>query len=273
MNALVKKEIRLLLPSFCVGCALALTNLAFRFNSDGSLTDGWWFVLAFMACGAVAVMLALNSFGAEFSSGTFSNLLAQPVSRQKIWETKILLLAASLLIFGIIWSACGTIRLMMLGRNLNLLDLFTGVGTFGLVVFSGGLWTVLLLRQVAAAFWFTVLAPGVILVILAGLFGGESDEFMSGMIVSTLGVYSLAGFFFARWLFFRAQDLQWSGGNIVMPEMRGLARFKSRAALRRWRPRAALWRKEFQLHQAQFVIAFALLMLHFGVLAVRKLKQ
>ena len=49
----------------------------------------------------------------------------------------------------------------MLGRDLNLLDLFTGVGTFGLVVFSGGLWTVLLLRQVAAAFWFTVLVPGV----------------------------------------------------------------------------------------------------------------
>ena len=173
MNALVKKEIRLLLPGFGFACALALTNLCFRFNNDGSLAAASWFILAFVACGAVAVMLALNSFGAEISSGTFSNLLAQPVSRQKIWETKILLLAVSLSLVGIFWGGCGIIRLEMLGRDLNLLDLFTGVGTFGLVVFSGGLWTVLLLRQVAAAFWFTVLVPGVLWAIVAAFFGDQ----------------------------------------------------------------------------------------------------
>ena len=129
MNPLVKKEIRLLLPSFIACCALALANLFFRFNPDGSLQGWWWFVLAFVFSGAMAIMLALNSFGVEISSGTFSNLLAQPVSRQKIWETKILLLAVSLLIVGIFWGGCGIVRLIMLGRDLNLLDLFTGVGT------------------------------------------------------------------------------------------------------------------------------------------------
>jgi hypothetical protein len=271
MNALVKKEIRLLLPSFAACCAMALANFFFRFNPDGSLQGWWWFMLAFVFSGAMAVMLALNSFGVEISLGTFSNLLAQPVSRQKIWEIKILLLAVSLSIVGIFWGGCGLVRLKMIGRDLNFLDLCTEVGTFGLVVFSGGLWTVLLLRQVAAAFWFTVLVPGVLIAVVAGFFGGESNEFMNGMIVSVLGLYSLAGLFFARWLFFRAQDVQWSGGTIVMPEMRGWARLKSATgSLRRWRPQAALFWKEVQLHQSGFVLAGALALLHLGALAARK---
>ena len=270
MNPFVKKEIRLLLPNAIICFALGLTNFLFAFNNDGSLQYMWGFLLSFVCCGGVAVMLALNSFGAEISSGTFSNLLAQPISRQKIWDTKILLLAVTLLAVGIFWAACGLARLALLGRNLGLQDVFTGVGIFGLVVFSGGLWTVLLLRQVAAAFWFMLLVPGVLIAIVAGLFAGESDEFMDGMTASVLGAYSLAGFFFARWLFFRAQDLQWSGGAIVLPEMRGLARFKSTAAsLRAWRPHTALFRKEIQLHQSQFIFAGVLLVLHLGVLVTR----
>jgi len=74
MNPLVKKEIRLLLPVFLLGCALALTNIAFRFNPDGSLVGSWFYLAAFGFSGALAVMLALNSFGAEISSGTFSSL-------------------------------------------------------------------------------------------------------------------------------------------------------------------------------------------------------
>jgi ABC-type transport system involved in multi-copper enzyme maturation permease subunit/alpha-tubulin suppressor-like RCC1 family protein len=271
MNALLKKEIRLLLPSFGICCALALTNFFFRFNSDGSLQNWWWFMLSFVFCGAVAMMLALNSFGAEISSGTFSNLLAQPVSRQKIWDTKISLLAASLFIVGVFWSGCGIVRLIALGRQLNLLDLFAGIGSFGLVVFSGGLWTVLLLRQVAAAFWFTLLVPGVIMVIIAGLFADQSGEFVEGITVSALGIYSLAGFFFARWLFFRAQDLQWTGGTIELPEMKGFPRLLAVSGLKRnLRPRMALLVKEFQLHQAQFILAGVLLLLHLVVIAMRE---
>ena len=260
MNPLVKKEIRLLLPTVAVCCALGLSNFLFQFNFDASLQNWPWFmlgfVLAFVACGGMAVMLALNSFGAEISTGTFSNLLAQPVSRQKIWDTKVLALAVSLLVVGVFWSACCVAGPVMLGRHIGLLDIFTGVGTFGLVVFSGGLWTVLLLRQIAAAFWFTVLVPGVLLVILAGLLADHSDEFNEGVIAVVLGVYSLAGFLFARWLFFRAQDWQWTGGTLVLPEMGGLARLKSFAGGRwLWSARTALWRKEIQLHQSQFVIA------------------
>ncbi len=116
-----------------------------------------------------------------------------------------------------------------------------------------------------------VLVPGVLIAIVGGFFGGESDEFMLGMVASVLGAYSLAGFFFARWLFFRAQDLQWSGGAIVLPELRGLRRLKAAGSgVRAWRPHSALFWKEIQLHQSQFIFAGVLLVLHLGVLAARQ---
>jgi len=278
MNAFLKKEIRLLLPSFLIGCVLTFADW-FLFwenlllENTGAISN-MLSLIPLVVCPAVAVMIALDSFGGEVSSGTFAMLLAQPVSRLKIWQTKVSLLAVALLVFGVLWFApIFYVRLFAVtnpDNSIDLQNLFVIAVMFALVVFSGGLWTVLLLRQVAAAFWFTLLVPGMILVILVGLFTDHSGEFVTGMTVSVLGIYSLAGFFFARWLFFRAQDVQWSGGTIVMPEMRGLPAWLSRSAIKRiFRPRAALWRKEFQLHQSQFVMAFALLLLHLGVLAMR----
>lgn len=272
MNAFVKKEIRLLLPNFGFACVLALAGVFFPDNPD-NVFNSIIYALSGLACPAAAVMLALSSFGGEVSAGTFSNLLAQPISRLKIWETKIALLAAALVVVVALWLATFLISVFFhSGPSHGIggwLDLLTLVSMTGVVVFSGGLWTVLLLRQVAAAFWFTLLVPGVLLMIVMALVSGESDAFITAISVSVLGLYSLAGFFFARRLFLRAQDLQWSGGTIVMPEMRGLARFKSAGgAVRTWRPRAALWRKEFMLHQSQFVMAFVLVVLHLGVLAL-----
>jgi len=280
MNALVKKEIRLLLPSFLIGCVLTfadwflfLENLLLK--NTGAISN-MLSLIPLVVCPAAAVMISLDSFGGEVNSGTFTNLLSQPISRVKIWQTKILLLAVALLVFGVLWfMPVFYVRLFAVTNPDNSVDLYNLLVIaviFALVVFSGGLWTVLLLRQVSAAFWFTLLVPGVILVILAGLFADYSGEFQEGMIVSVLGLYSLAGFFFARRLFLRAQDVQWSGGTIVMPEMIGLPAWLSRSAVKRiFRPCAALWRKEIQLHQSQFVMAFVLLLLHLGVLATRTL--
>ncbi len=270
MNAFVKKEVRLLLPNLGFAAVLALAGLFFPNHPDNFLNSLTYF-LSCIICPAVAAMLALSSFGVEVSAGTFSNLLAQPVSRLKIWETKIALLAVALLAVAFLWLISFFYSAFYSGQDHGIkdwLDLFSIVSVTGLVIFSGGLWTVLLLRQVAAAFWFMLLVPGVLLAIVVALFGGESDAQTTAMSVSILGLYSLAGLFFARWLFLRAQDLQWSGGNIEMPELRGLARFKSAGAARIWRPRAALWRKEFLLHQSQYVMAFVLAVLHLGVLAV-----
>jgi ABC-type transport system involved in multi-copper enzyme maturation permease subunit/alpha-tubulin suppressor-like RCC1 family protein len=273
MNVFLKKEIRLLLPSFLIGCVLTFSSWLLLWESKDAISS-ILYLLPFVVCPAVAVMIALDSFGVEVSSGTFTNLLAQPVSRLKIWETKISLLAVALLVVGVLWFGsifCVRFFFSSLPDDFkDLGDMFVAGAMFALVVFSGGLWTVLLLRQVAAAFWFTLLVPGVIMVILVGLLADHSGEFIEGMAVSVLGLYSLAGFFFARWLFLRAQDVQWSGGVIVMPEMRGLPAWLTKsAALRVLRPRAALWRKEFQLHQSQFIMAFALLLLHIAALVAR----
>ncbi len=285
MTPLVKKEIRLLLPSFLLGCLLAFSNWLLPIIARDF--DGIFYLFPFVFCPAMVAMMALNPFGGEVSAGTLANLLAQPISRLRLWQTKIVLLALALLIIGLLWCGSFILQLHFYGNHgdfKNPLDALITAVLFGLVVFSGGLWTVLLLRQVAAAFWFTLLVPGVLLVIVFAIFGGESDELITAVSVTVLGLYSLAGFFFARWLFFRAQDLQWSGGSIVMPEMRGLkwwgerprephvvgASGSSVASPHRRHPRAALWRKEFMLHQSQYVMAFVLLVLHLGVLGVRR---
>lgn len=282
MNALVKKEIRLLLPNSILAVVLALTSVFFHDRAGewisgfqaGSWVSGFGYSLGCIFCPAIVVMLALNSFGVEVGTQTFSMMLAQPVTRLRIWQTKITLLALAMVAVGLVWYLSVVVPALHYQRGItpeDLADMLASYVLFGMVVFSGALWTVLLLRQVAGAFWFTLIVPGALLAIVAACCSGYSDEFILGMIATVLGLYSLAGFFFARWLFFRAQDLQWSGGTIVMPELRGLARFKAAVGtLRMWRPRVALWKKEIQLHQSQFVVAFALAVLHLGVLAVRK---
>lgn len=270
MNALLKKEIRLLLPSFLIGVALTFSNWLLPANSTGFSTA--LFVLPFLFCPAMAVMMALDSFGSEVSSGTFSNLLAQPVPRARIWRIKTILLAAALVIFGGLWCVFYYLHFVSLTGSNNFWEIAVGAWTFLFVVFSGGLWTVLLLRQVAAAFWFTLLVPGAILVLATSLTSGKSDVYCEVVFVTVLAIYSLAGVWFARWLFLRAQDIQWSGGTIAMPKMGGATwRLANSGTARRWRPRAALWWKEVQLHQSQFIMAGALAFLHLDVIATRKL--
>jgi hypothetical protein len=274
MNALVKKEVRLLLPSFAIAGSLTAANLFLPSKTDELGFSALQLLLPFFFCPVMAVMLALASFGSEISAGTFSLLLAQPVPRQKIWETKVSLLAVAMFLLGLLWCGFAVLRLKMIHHPLGSLEMISAVAVFGLAAFSGGLWAVLLLRQVAAAFWFTILVPGALLVLLAALAGDGPDEYGQLAAVIVLGLYSLAGFFFARRLFLRAQDVQWSGGTVAMPELRGRERGKTEVATRRgWRPWAALLLKELQFHQAQFLIAGALLVLHLGTIATRKLGQ
>ncbi len=275
MNALVKKEIRLLLPSLLIGIALAFANCFLTEDRYGIYGfGGYALFISFAVCPAIAIFMALNSFGTEFSAGTFSMLLAQPVSRSRIWRTKVLALGMVLLIGGLFWCAILYLRVETFGqpnRFHGFGDLFIGVWLFLLAVYSGALWTVLLLRQVAAAFWFTMLVPGAILVVINGLLGENHPELLEPVAMVSMLIYSIAGFLFARRLFLRAQDVAWTGGTIAMPEMRGLPAWFSRSAARRiFRPRAALWWKEIQLHQSQFIMAGVLALLHLGVIAERK---
>ena len=38
------------------------------------------------------------------------------------------------------------------------------------------------------------------------------------VVVVVLAAYSIAGFFWARLLFLRAQDVHWTGGTVAMPD-------------------------------------------------------
>jgi len=274
MNTLVKKEIRLLLPSWAVALVLAFSaSLIADHQSSASYFRVYVLVcLPFLLAPAMGVMLSLDSFGRELSAGTFSNLLAQPVSRARIWWTKTLLLAMVIFSVWAAWwfSVSTNPQLVMNSEQRH--EVFTATLVLSFVIFSGGLWTVMLLRQVAAAFWFTLLIPA----FLAGLtahFTGKygTEDAILGNIVVVLMLYSLAGFFWAQRMFLRAEDVAWTGGNIALPDWLKLpVRSGAAQMIRGPRPRLALIAKEFQLHQSTLVIAGVLAVLHVGVLIARK---
>ena len=74
MNPLVKKEIRLLLPSWIVALSLVISLPWFWKDPD--------FVFGAIAPAILffgVVILAVDSFGRECSMGTFQLLLSQPI--------------------------------------------------------------------------------------------------------------------------------------------------------------------------------------------------
>ncbi len=256
MNALVKKEIRLLLPSWIAALLLAV--------APPWLYKGWGGdagTVFMMLLWAGTVFLVVSAFGREFSLGTFSLLLAQPVPRTRIWRTKVCLLAPALItVFGVyvlnLWCAAA-------GSDFHWQTLlFEGV--LVLAAYSSGLWSTLLFRQVAAAFWIALLVP-------MALWGGTllslrqncSHDVVRVTVFTVLGLYAIAGFWWARRLFLRAQDVAWTGGKVMLPAWPFFrARSGSFVEARRRKPITALFWKELQLHQLTLVCAGAMLALH-----------
>ena len=286
MNALVKKEIRLLLPCFLASLLLALATWLLPDDLDHQF--GFAKILAilwFFSCPAMLAMMTLGAFGREFSSGTFSLLLAQPVPRARIWSAKVVPLAVMVALVWFVWCISYILHNPDNRSSSELRDFEIFTALFALAIYSGGLWSVLLFRQVAAGFWFAVLTPSALLMAIAYFLDNQPDKIQERVIITVFTVYGIAGFFFAHWLFLRAQDVGWTGGNIAMPEMRGLKWWGERprepqapssigssiaSPHRTWRPKPALFWKEFQLHQGQFIMAGVLALLHLGVIATRK---
>jgi len=265
MNPLVKKEIRLLLPSWMVAMLLALVQ---------AIARPYDFYVACLLFFGLTIM-ALTTIGRESSLNTFSLLLAQPAERLRIWQTKITVLAvAFLIVFGVWLLAFG------LAKNPNMdassredsYNLFITICLIVTATFTGGLWTTLLIRQLAGAFWLTLLVPAT----LSGFSGAflaqnQSNNLLIAVLCVIFAVYSIGGFLFARWLFFRAQDVGWSGGVISLPEWKFFAaRAENAISPRNRKPIFALVKKEFQLQQASLMGAAGLLALHIGVIVLRK---
>jgi hypothetical protein len=213
MNPLVKKEIRLLLPSFIVAVLLALVQ---------GITRPYDFYIASLLFFGLAIM-ALTTMGREASLNTFSMMLAQPAERMRIWQTKLSVLVAAFLIVFVVWLAAFCFAFIHSNPGAsdreNSYNLFIAICLIGAATFTGGLWTTLLLRQLAGAFWLTLLVPGVLAGFTAAFLAeDQSDSAIIAVLCVVLGVYSVGGFLLARWLFFRAQDVGWSGGIIALPE-------------------------------------------------------
>ena len=279
MNPLVKKEIRLLLPGFLA--ILALEAFAPWFVKDLDFVFGFAPVIFFFGM----IILAIDSFGREFSPGTFTLLMSQPVERQQIWRTKItVLLVAAALVFVAYFASCGLRLHLALTDNNSIWhvnpkiigddfhnSMIASVAVM-LAALTGGLWTSLLLRQISAAFWISLLIPIGLLFSIAFVgdkfFDSASMVTVSGVLYGAAGIYSIAGFLLAHRLFHRAQDAAWTGGVINFSNWRYFdAGAESSASVRRWKPLSALLKKEFQLHSISLIGAGALVVLHLAVRA------
>jgi ABC-type transport system involved in multi-copper enzyme maturation permease subunit len=272
MNALIKKEIRLILPAWIAAMlmvavlpailqTLSLNNVPY--NPD-------FLPIPF---GLGILFLSVASFGQEFSFKTFSLLLSQPVPRRRIWLVKIAILAVAFVSVLLALFVCYKIY-FYLRPVYNIpfpIDILT---IYGLVILSGGLWATLLLRQMTGAFWFAILVPAFLMLVLFEF----SEHFHWSQHTDTYGImtiflfYPIAGFLWAWKMFLRAQDTQWAGGEISFSWRRKsleqtAASFSSHP--RHWL--SALVRKEFQLHQTTIVIASVVLALHLASVFIRKI--
>ena len=170
---------------------------------------------------------------------------------------------------------------VLLGFYFSLLSRATGLAgndqgiwvagiIFAVTFFAGGLWTTLLFRQVAAAFWFTLLVPMSIAVILREALKHVQNYWASGIIFGVLAAYSVAGFVWARWQFLNAQDVPWTGGVISLPKR---ARIEAAAGAVRLRtPWRALIRKELMAHHIALYVSALLLLLHLIIIGIRTLQ-
>ncbi|HEX7569166.1 MAG TPA: hypothetical protein VF492_01545, partial [Verrucomicrobiae bacterium] len=270
MNALVKKEIRLLLPSWIVAVLLALVQAIAR-----PYEKPYDFYVACLLFFGLTIM-ALTTIGRETSLNTFSLLLAQPAERMRIWQTKLSVLAVAFLTVFTVWLAAFGIAFIK--SNVDASDregsynLFITICLIATATFTGGLWTTLLLRQIAGAFWLTLLVPAVLSGFSTVFFvQSQSNSAVIAVLCVVFAIYSVGGFLFARWLFFRAQDVGWSGGIISLPEWKFFAaRSENSISTRNRKPILALVKKEFQLQQASLMGAAGLLALHIGVIVLRK---
>jgi ABC-type transport system involved in multi-copper enzyme maturation permease subunit len=276
MNPLVKKEIRLLLPGWLAILVLEV-SLPWLLR-DPFATSGWIPLLVFFGM----ILVALDSFGREFSLGTFQSLLAQPIERRKIWRIKltVLFFAAALIFIGCFISYKlllyhtfkGGVNPTLSGSDFRN-TMFVSIAAI-LVALIGGLWTTLLFRQISAAFWIAFLTPAGLLMlitfVMSTFFESASDAIVSRIVYGAAGLYVISGFWLAHRLFHRAQDAAWTGGVISFSKWRYFdTGARSSVSVRRRQPLAALLTKEFQLHSLSLIGLGVLLILHLTVFFLR----
>lgn len=268
MNALVKKEIRLLLPAWITAMLLVIAPILLSGLIDDNEPTGVTNVLTTFGVAIGGVVLGLAGIGRELAARTFSLLLAQPRSRGEFWRAKLGVLFVSLIPLALF---LGLVSRQFIPPGNRLETALVWILT-ACVAVTGGLWTTLLFRQIIAAFWISVLLPLAILMFVLFL-GNESAEGKTRNTIATVLLlsYSIAGYLFARWQFRHAQDTAWTGGNVSLPGVERWLPWKRTETVRpKTHPLRALLGKEFQFQQVSFLLAGLLLLVQVAVLMVQK---
>ncbi len=312
MSTLVRKEIRLLLPAWILAMVLAIVPIWLvwpgRYFAQGFIPEPPG-LLVFAAFGVGVLLLSFAPFGQELGLGTFSLLLAQPVSRRRLWLIKTSVLAVALAsVFlalflsnhvrvnsiletmkGTVWQTLFSrpavvgaspsavtegliLRAIAEVRHAAFQDSVIIGGLSVLAALASGLWATLLFRQTSVALWFALLVPTGLSLLVSQVLGIFSEGLVGVGLCVVLGAYSAAGFLWARRLFLRAEDVQWTGGIVSLPA-RSAATVKARssASVPKRRPIRAMLRKEFQSQQINLILAGGLLLVHLAAIGIRRL--
>ncbi|MDB6056451.1 MAG: C-terminal target protein, partial [Verrucomicrobiales bacterium] len=296
MSALIRKEMRALVPTWLATLALAVVPMwLYALKNKGewlvptyrdlyqiahllqAQTD---FILFTIYCFALgAVVLAVIPFGHELNARTFGFLLSQPTSRKVVWRSKALPLAAALLVnLGVYMLS---LRLALTWASgitstkegwTNFTDMLLAAPIVALLAYSGGLWTTVLFRTNLGALGITIVAPFAVMMLEQGVFGSLAPHSLDYLMPWSLVAYGVAGIFFARWYLIRAQDVPWGGGNVWLPtgKSKGWRRFSE---IHRGHRFVVLIKKELQLQQVSMFIAALLLAVHLGAFVIRLFNQ
>lgn len=261
MNALLKKEVRLLLPAWVAALVMAsVSGLAYFGGGLGHL-------LAALG----ATLLAVAPFGRELSHSTLALLLVQPANRAQVWRLKFrLLLASAVLVFGVWALAQGYYVGRLVGRGFMWSpESWLYAASYGLAILATGLWSTLLLRHVSGAVALTLLLPLVVFVVPRTQFLGGLEEVSQDVCsISLLTAYGIAGCGLARWLFLRAQEPNWAGSTMSFPLWRRTHHGARTQPGRSRRPGFwRLWRKELHLQLPALLLLVGWVGLHLGLLA------
>lgn len=297
MNPWLRKEARMVLPVWVLALVLATVPvwLLWPLPFWGPLPPPGPVVYLPFAAGLL--LLAVTPFGQELSTGMFSLLLAQPTDRRRLWAFKAGILAAAVgsvflaLFFSVriradavlnaatdpewqrvfgrgAWSTEEFHRMIAAACQATVREALWWGGIIALAGFSGGLWTTLLFRQLNTALWFTLLVPLGIALAISPVLAWISEPSVAAGVFVAIAAYALGGFVWARRLFLRAEDTQWTGGIISLP-IKTAPVTRATPAPRPWSPARMLWAKELQFQQANLLIAVGILVTHVAVILVR----
>lgn len=161
----IAKETREILPMWALACIVVWMGLLYL--PDTASEAEVLFPIP-VTLHVLFSLMAAAAFGREFSYGTMARLLAQPVSRSRIWAEKTVLLAAAfasvLLLFGaVMFASWGRLCAVhnwtvedqwRIGEFLALAPLFSAAMVLCNASLAAGF-----VRQTFTAFWITLLAP------------------------------------------------------------------------------------------------------------------